>query len=278
MNDSKVKWVGIIVFVATAILLASLWAIHARDSGMLKDPQTAGIAASVAQLSVLVAAVFAMTIFSRTSFRQIGWRLGPFRAYATVFAIALLLIGLFSAVGLTSGWLRFAGTGSAKPTQVLVSFLILLVMSCLFSFSEEFGWRGFLLPQLLPLGVRRALLVSGGIWFLWEAPLVYFGLLDSTMIQVNFPLTIVCHLVQTCCVAIVLGYLRLRFGSVFLPTFAHGLLNALGGVSFMLLIQINPILGDLGGPSGTVLFVAIAAIIWRHIGSNQVSESGQLIG
>ncbi len=41
--------------------------------------------------------------------------------------------------------------------------------------GEELGWRGWLLPKLLPLGTVPALLVSGVVWRLWHAPLVLLG-------------------------------------------------------------------------------------------------------
>ncbi len=40
-------------------------------------------------------------------------------------------------------------------------------------FGEEYGWRGYLLPQLAEsLGEKRATLVHGLIWALWHAPIV----------------------------------------------------------------------------------------------------------
>jgi membrane protease YdiL (CAAX protease family) len=50
--------------------------------------------------------------------------------------------------------MQYSKAMETKRTKVDLS-------SCLFAFAEEFGWRGFLLQQLSPLGVRRVLLVSG---------------------------------------------------------------------------------------------------------------------
>ncbi len=271
---SRGNWSAILAFTITAIVLGALWARHARDSGMLRDPQSAGIAASVAQLSVLLAAMLAMLIFSRQSFRAIGWRTGSFPAYVSVFVTVLAVVGLFTAVALATGWLGIA-PGSANLTRLLSTFPLFLIIFCLFAFAEEFGWRGFLLPQLLSLGEKRALLVSGFIWFLWEAPLVYFGLLDPTIIKANLAAALLCHFLQVLAVAIALGYLRLRFGSVFLPTFAHGLLNSLGGLSYMFLLQKNPLWGDFGGPLGTILLVIVAGIIWRQLGKTSPQARGR---
>lgn len=238
---------------------------------MLRDPQSSGIAASVAQPTVLLSAIFAMLIFARSSFRTIGWRIGPFLAYVVVFVIVVAVIALFTSIAIGCGWLRLAANPTAKPAQLLITFPIFLVILSLFAFAEEFGWRGFLLPQLLSLGARRAVLASGFIWFLWEAPLVYFGLLGSTIIKASLGLALICHFLQDLAAAVTLGYLRLRFGSIFLPTFAHGLLNSLGGVSFAFFVPANLIWGDFGGPLGTILLVAVAAIIWRQLGRDPIA-------
>jgi membrane protease YdiL (CAAX protease family) len=157
------------------------------------------------------------------------------------------------------GGLRYAP--QVTTAQVVVTLPILLISSCLFAFAEEFGWRGFLLPQLKPLGLSRALLVSGVCWFLWELPLVVFGLLDATLIHINLPVTLALHLLQTLSVGVAFGYLRLRFGSIWLPTFAHGLLNTLGAFAFFYFAEKNPFIGDFAGYVGTALLVVLAGFL-----------------
>ncbi len=264
-GEKSVRWLPVCVFVALAVVLSSLWARYAQARGMLDNPQNAGLAASVAQLGVLVSALVTMALFARSAFRRVGWRVGPWTAYA---AVALVLVGLVALLSLSMvfGFQRLAG-GKEIPSDVRWTAIpFLIVFACLFAFAEEFGWRGFLLPRLLPLGTRAALLLSGVLWFCWEAPLVYFGLLDSVLIQISLPLTLLCHFLQTIAIAVAFGYLRLRFGSVFLPAFAHGLLNTLGGISFLLFTETNPLLSDFGGPVGTVLTLVVAGLVWRRIG------------
>jgi uncharacterized protein len=41
--------------------------------------------------------------------------------------------------------------------------------------AEEWGWRGWLLPALLPLGRWPAILLTGVVWGLWHAPIVLLG-------------------------------------------------------------------------------------------------------
>jgi membrane protease YdiL (CAAX protease family) len=45
----------------------------------------------------------------------------------------------------------------------------------LFAFGEELGWRGYLLPKLMPLGKWKAYVLVGIIWGLWHGPLVLAG-------------------------------------------------------------------------------------------------------
>src|SRR5215213_11786375 len=58
-------------------------------------------------------------------------------------------------------------------------YLMLLVSApivTLFTFGEEYGWRGYLLPRLLPLGEIRASVLLGMIWGVWHLPLIMAGL------------------------------------------------------------------------------------------------------
>ncbi|HYO67903.1 MAG TPA: CPBP family intramembrane glutamic endopeptidase [Archangium sp.] len=108
-------------------------------------------------------------------------------------------------------------------------------------FGEEWGWRGYLLPRLLPLGQWRALVLGGVIWGLWHAPLILLGY--------NYPqhpvlgillFTVVCVLL-----GILLGWMRLATGSIWSAVIAHGSLNALGPVVM--------VLGHAGAPPDTAL-------------------------
>lgn len=125
----------------------------------------------------------------------------------------------------------------APPLQTLALVVLLtLPLQALlltpFTFGEEWGWRGYLLPRLLPLGQWPALLISGAIWGLWHAPIILLGF--------NYPLhpvlgvflmTILCTIFGT-----ILGWTRLATGSVWPAVLGHAGINSsqvLGGVAVL---------------------------------------------
>lgn len=260
---SRVDWKSVGLFVLIAVILAAAWVGLSRNLGLLKNPQSTGFAAWVAQLTVLISAFIVMRWVCRQGYRQVGWRVGPLSAYLATFAVVVGIIAIVAAVSLGLGYAKGAELAELKSGRLAVSLSFFLLISCLFAFAEEFGWRGFLLPKLLPLGPKRALLASGPIWFRWEAPLVIGGLLYARMSSENLPAALTLHFFQICGIAVALGYLRLRFDSVFLPTFAHGLMNTMGGVMMLLVSESDPIWGDFGGPIGVTLVIIVALLILR---------------
>jgi membrane protease YdiL (CAAX protease family) len=97
--------------------------------------------------------------------------------------------------------------------------------------GEEIGWRGWLLPRLMPLGTLPALALSGVVWALWHAPLVLLGF--------NYPaspgwLALLCMSAMCIVVGAVFGWIRLRSGSVWPAAIAHGTFNTSAGLIFIL--------------------------------------------
>lgn len=213
-----------------------------------------------------------------------GWRFGRFLPYLVVglatpivFFVAYGATVLFGLgrldLTLTSFFEQVArAAGQAMPRvsdpgKVLVVLLVVTTfatpfINTLFGLGEEIGWRGFLLPRLLPLGKLRAYLLSGIIWGLWHAPLVLMGFAFP-----GYPVIgILLFIVFTTIIGVILNELALRYRSVILAGFGHGVFNSQAyGIWKMIVPAPQPLLGGIPGLVGLVVLGVTATIVVRFL-------------
>lgn len=117
-------------------------------------------------------------------------------------------------------------TGAIIAIQVSLALIFAPFINVLFALGEELGWRGFLLPHLMPLGQWKAMLISGIIWGLWHAPAVMQGL--------NYPgypvLGIFMMIVFCILLSMIFSWLYLNTKSPWVAALAHGAVNASAGL------------------------------------------------
>ncbi|WP_433869251.1 CPBP family intramembrane glutamic endopeptidase [Saccharopolyspora sp. CA-218241] len=207
-------------------------------------------------------------------------RLVGYSALGIVVSIALVLVALpvgallgvypadfvnFSAFQQT---LDEQGAGAELPIPIGVLIAIQLITipaAALINFipalGEELGWRGWLLPKLLPLGTLPALLISGVIWGLWHAPLILLGY--------NYPsapgwLGLTAMVIMCILVGAVFSWLRLRSGSVWPAALAHAAFNGAGG-SYLLFAMagehIDTTQATILGWSGWIVPFALVVVL-----------------
>lgn len=150
-------------------------------------------------------------------------------------------------------WVMIAGI-------LLSSIFAAPFLNSVFALGEEYGWRGFLLPKLLPLGRWQAHLIGGVIWGLWHAPLVLMGF--------NYPGYPWAGVVWMCVLTTLLGVLEsewtLRYDSILLASFIHGVFNSqVYGVWRVIVPNASPLLGGFTGLVGLAALAALAAWAWR---------------
>jgi membrane protease YdiL (CAAX protease family) len=141
--------------------------------------------------------------------------------------------------------------------QIISALLIAPFINTVFALGEEVGWRGFLLPRLLPLGQTKAMVVTGVIWGVWHAPAIAQGF--------NYPqhpvLGIFMMVAFTISFGIFLGWLYFKTRSPWAPALAHGTLNAVGGLPLLFMTSLNTLWGgtltSLTGLVVVALFVAV---------------------
>jgi membrane protease YdiL (CAAX protease family) len=163
---------------------------------------------------------------------------------------------------------RMAGEGAPNPwviviIQTLSAVLVSPFLNGLFTFGEEFGWRGYLLQKLLPMGARKAMLVSGIIWGMWHWPVILMGHnygLEYPGAPWLGPLAMV---VMTFSVGVFLSWVTLRGGSVWPAVIGHAVLNGLAALPLLLHDGApNMVLGPaVAGVIGGAGFLAFALVL-----------------
>jgi membrane protease YdiL (CAAX protease family) len=149
---------------------------------------------------------------------------------------------------------------------ILVTLPLQALVISPINFGEEWGWRGYLLPQLLPLGQWPALLISGMLWGVWHAPLILMGFdYPQHHLLGVLLLTVFCVLIGT-----LLGWTRLATGSVWPAVFGHAAVDAnqVAGGAYVLL-RAGPLpdtaLAGLTGITGWILpALLIAFLVLTH--------------
>jgi membrane protease YdiL (CAAX protease family) len=140
--------------------------------------------------------------------------------------------------------------------------------------GEEIGWRGFLLPRLIAArGYTVGCLIGGLIWAVWHFP----GLLWAGYEAGTPPLyEMACFTVMVTATTFVLGWLRLKSGSLWPCAVLHGSHN----------LFVQHIYDGMTATSGPVLYVttefgcalAIAVTLvaiwcWRRRGTLDIPDA-----
>lgn len=124
-------------------------------------------------------------------------------------------------------------------------------INTLATLGEEFGWRGYLLKNLLHLGFYKSSLIIGFVWGIWHAPMVLLGLNypDHEFLGI-FMMVIFCILLTP-----IMVYLTLKSKSIITPSIFHGVLNAFGGLHWILLIGGNDLNIGITGFAGFIVLI-----------------------
>jgi uncharacterized protein len=160
-----------------------------------------------------------------------------------------------------------AASGGAVPIvlivliQIAFAFTLGPLINVVFALGEELGWRGYLLPQLLPLGQWKAMLISGVIWGVWHAPAIAQGH--------NYPgypvLGVLMMIVFCVLLGIIFSWMYLNTRSPWVAALAHGSVNAVAGLPVLFLSPgFNMAFGGtLAAPVGWIgMILFIAWLVW----------------
>ncbi|MGV8858706.1 CPBP family intramembrane glutamic endopeptidase [Rhodoglobus sp.] len=291
LSGRNVRSIAIFVSIAFAlawIVALPLWFGDGLDSPLL----LIGIIGAASMATPAIAALI-MVFFvdrERRKARILGlWPLKPVRRLVKYGLLGILVPMALALIALPIGALlgvypadfvnfsgfeqalteqaQAAGTSvSALPISVLVAIQLLILPTAAFinlipALGEELGWRGWLLPKLMPLGAVPAIVISGVIWGLWHAPLILLGY--------NYPdaprwlgLTM---MIGMCSIfGAIFGWLRLRSDSVWPAALAHAVFNGAGGTILIFSMageHIDTTQATVLGWSGWIIPLALAVVL-----------------
>jgi membrane protease YdiL (CAAX protease family) len=145
------------------------------------------------------------------------------------------------------------------------AYTLLIVPSSLhLMFGEEFGWRAYLLPKLMPLGPRKAVVLVGVIWGVWHWPAILMGFnygLGYWGAPVVGPLLFVLLLIFE---SAFYAWVTLRSGSVWPAAVLHRASNASNELVWLFkAVRTNPLIGpEVQGVIGMLGYAVLAMLIF----------------
>jgi len=290
-EKAPIDWTGIALFVLLAFGIS--WVIWL---GLAAVGVSFTIRAAIGMFGPAIAATI-VRLIRKDGFADAGLRLavrgrkGVIRLYIAAYVIPPILIAAGIGLALLTGVQHWAfsenlhamantittqlqSVGQSLPSgfsayqlalisllsQTVLAFTLGIPFNMIFTFGEEFGWRGYLLPRLSPLGGVQAAIITGIVWGLWHAPIIVLN-------GYNYPghpwLGVVMMVIFTVALSMIFAWLRFRSGSVWPSTLAHAAFNAQAGFAIVFLSQADSL---LRAPIGLIgLLPTIAFAIWLAV-------------
>ena len=287
-STPTMNWTGIVLFIVLTFGISWATWLGLRALGVPFVIRTA-IGMFGPALAALLVRLIRREGFADAGLRLVGrGRTGAARMYLAAYFVPPILLAVGIGLALLTGiqhWAfsenlqasahaivnTLARQGQALPpgysaeqlalinivVSTALAFTLGLLFNMIFTFGEEFGWRGYLLPRLAPLGGIYAAIITGVIWGLWHAPLI---LLDSY----NYPghpwLGIGVMVLFTVSLSVIFTWLRFRSGSIWPSTLAHAAINAQAGFGILLLSHVDSLIAVPIEIIGLIPMIAFA--IW----------------
>ncbi|MBK7896525.1 MAG: CPBP family intramembrane metalloprotease [Anaerolineaceae bacterium] len=218
-------------------------------------------------ITPLLITILMLFVFTRDGVGQHGrFGLGLRRSGWRTWGLALLLPLLVLAVSYGLGWLSGAAAlvvptdGGGLP-NLLINLIPGLLITTFFALWEEIGFRGYLLPKLLDLGPKRAVILSGFAHAFWHLPIMLLTPFYGA--EGNRLLTIPIFLLLLTAAGVVYGVLRLETDSIWPSTILHGSFNVFLELFTTLTVMSSSVAIYLVGETGVLTLLATAVVaLW----------------
>ncbi len=223
-----------------------------------------------AMLMVTVGTFIAGRYVFRDGFAHAGWRWGKPQNYLFVIGLALLIWIVPTLLDLLTGSLHVS---HSLTTYQVVWVFVLIFVTLIPGFGEEFGWRGYMLPHLAQrMTPRRAVLLHAVIWWAWHLPITIKagivtgnalakqgGMSATTAMLVGLGSILLIGVIGGTLLGVVFAYVWLRGQSLAVSSTFHALYD---GFRDSLSVTIG--LGPLGSLLSSLLVIVLGILfLWR---------------
>jgi len=215
----------------------------------------------------------------------VAWLIMPVISFCTL-GISLLFPDISYSPEMTGMLKRFEGTMTPEQLEqmknsmatlpispVLLTLIQALVagitVNAIAAFGEELGWRGFLLNEFKGMNFAKASLIIGFIWGIWHAPFILMGHNYPQHPQIGVLMMIILCILLTP----MLLYITIKSKSVIAAAIMHGTMNAIAGISIMLIDGGNDLTTGVTGLAGFITFTIFLAglfIFDRYISKDRI--------
>ncbi|MEF2823956.1 MAG: type II CAAX endopeptidase family protein [Peptococcaceae bacterium] len=155
-----------------------------------------------------------------------NWKLSMILLVAFVVLYFLRMLIIFSIEG--QKWVFFEILAQPKMWVQFIFYVGLFCVTFIPYLGEEYGWRYFLQPLLMKrFGKRIGVLLVGGLWGLWHAPLDFFYYVDNPSMGW---MSLVSHLSTCICIGIFFSYAYLKTRNIWVPVILHFINNSFAGI------------------------------------------------
>jgi hypothetical protein len=269
---ARVPWRHVAGFVALAYGISwAVWASampdawQALQTGRTPATYTVGGLGLLGMFGPALAALVMRRFFTHEGIRGSLGAQRNWRYYAIAVVAPMIVVVASIAIAAATGLADFRADDKPLWALFLVLVAIDTPLSTIATLGEEYGWRGYLLPKLLPLGQVKASAIVALAWAPWHLPMLLVGLNYGgkevfAVLAFMLALTLALSLLLT-------RLFVLAGGSVLVTAVAHASFNAFGDrLSASEHLSSNPFLGGVGGVVGLgVMAVAVLVVYGRGL-------------
>lgn len=248
-------------------------------------------------LSISMYAPFFGTLFAKIPLRGMGFK-PKWKGNLKYIALAWLAPAVFTALGamlyflifpermdLTGMYLQetggeavldlLAGQGITLPAYMLITIAAAVIyapfINMLFALGEEVGWRGALNPMLKErFGKRGGRLMGGMIWGAWHWPVMILAGYEYGRDYWGEPvLGMAMFCLFTTASGTLLDFLYEKSKCIWIPSLAHGAINAMCSVPMLFLntaysdrLTVGPL--PIGLISVIPILITAGIVLWKQ--------------